>query len=106
MTDSMCQHCGGLIAEPMKAYGWAGKWCHCGQKASADGEKFVPSLDAEIEELRRRLARLEDQKRRKDDAEWMRRMDERHAWLRANPIPQPTFIQDVAQHFPPGTILC
>ncbi len=27
---SECKHCGGLIAEPNKAYGFAGKWCHCG----------------------------------------------------------------------------
>ena len=24
-----CMTCGGLIAEPGKVYGWAGKWCHC-----------------------------------------------------------------------------
>lgn len=27
--ESMCRKCGGLIGEPGKAYGWAGKWCHC-----------------------------------------------------------------------------
>lgn len=26
---STCQTCGGLIAEPNKAYGYAGKFCHC-----------------------------------------------------------------------------
>lgn len=30
--ESMCQKCGGLIGEPGKAYGWAGKWCLCAQQ--------------------------------------------------------------------------
>ena len=27
--ESTCGRCGGLIAQPGKVYGWAGKWCHC-----------------------------------------------------------------------------
>jgi hypothetical protein len=79
--DSMCQHCGGLIAEPMKAYGWAGKWCHCSQKASADGEKFIPSRQAEIDELRRRLNRLEEAERRDQQQLWQRFQAERSNFL-------------------------
>lgn len=30
--ENMCQKCGGLIGESGKAYGWAGKWCHCAQQ--------------------------------------------------------------------------
>ena len=26
---STCKHCGGLKAEPGKAYGYSGAWCHC-----------------------------------------------------------------------------
>lgn len=26
---STCANCSGLIAEPGKAYGYAGKWCFC-----------------------------------------------------------------------------
>ncbi len=26
---SVCANCGGFIGEPGKAYGYAGKWCHC-----------------------------------------------------------------------------
>lgn len=29
MYDYHCGRCGGLVPEPMKAYGYAGKWCHC-----------------------------------------------------------------------------
>lgn len=29
MSDSICRNCGGLIMEPGKSYGWAGKTCHC-----------------------------------------------------------------------------
>lgn len=29
MKNEMCPKCGGLIAEPNKVYGWAGKWCYC-----------------------------------------------------------------------------
>jgi phage terminase large subunit GpA-like protein len=81
MSDSMCQHCGGLIAEPMKAYGWAGKWCHCAQKAAADGETFRPSRQAEIDELRRRLARLEDAERREQELAWRQYQAERRNFL-------------------------
>lgn len=28
-----CQQCGGFIGEPGKAYGYAGKWCHCPKAA-------------------------------------------------------------------------
>lgn len=29
LYNTMCSHCGGLIMEPYKPYGWAGKVCHC-----------------------------------------------------------------------------
>lgn len=29
MYDYNCQRCGGLVAEPMKPYGYAGRFCHC-----------------------------------------------------------------------------
>lgn len=27
--ENTCTKCGGFVGEPMKAYGYAGKWCHC-----------------------------------------------------------------------------
>ena len=27
--ETSCTKCGGFIGEPGKAYGYAGKWCHC-----------------------------------------------------------------------------
>jgi len=29
MYDYICQKCGGLVPEPMKAYGYSGRYCHC-----------------------------------------------------------------------------
>lgn len=29
MYDYHCGKCGGLVAEPMKAYGYSGQYCHC-----------------------------------------------------------------------------
>ncbi len=29
LVESMCGSCGGLIGEPGKVYGYAGRWCHC-----------------------------------------------------------------------------
>lgn len=77
---SMCEHCGGLIAEPNKAYGWAGKWCHCAPTTNM-GETYHPSRQAEIEELRRRLARLEERDRRDGEVAWQRLRDERDSWV-------------------------
>lgn len=29
MYDYTCQNCGGLVPEPMKAYGYSGRYCYC-----------------------------------------------------------------------------
>ena len=66
----------------------------------------VERLREEIRDLRERLARLEarkDRMERESYAEFQRAKEE---WVRANPMPQPQFINDWATHFPPGTILC
>lgn len=31
--DTMCRTCGGLVADPQKAYGYAGRFCHCPEPA-------------------------------------------------------------------------
>ncbi len=48
---TMCTGCGGMIAEPGKLYGWAGKWCHCWRRPAGyietenlpPGFKFKPA---------------------------------------------------------------
>lgn len=58
----MCSKCGGLIGEPNKAYGWAGKWCHCAYRPSMNEAPQPSEMDRLREEVRRlndRLERLE-----------------------------------------------
>jgi hypothetical protein len=44
---STCTICGGLIAEPNKAYGFAGKFCHCGWAAKPEPYKDIESTPEE-----------------------------------------------------------
>lgn len=87
--EGMCHHCGGLIGEPNKAYGWAGKWCHCGQTQRL-GETYRPSRQAEIDELRRRLDRLEAERRRHEDQVWLQFQSERQRVLSGRPTQKPS----------------
>lgn len=32
-----CARCGGFVGEPMKAYGYAGQWCHCAEPKRPEG---------------------------------------------------------------------
>lgn len=40
----MCPKCSGLVAEPGKAYGYAGKFCHCGspQRSLMEPAQLAP----------------------------------------------------------------
>lgn len=66
-----CQKCGGLIMEPGKVYGYAGKTCFCGQyddsKATSKEIFNIPEilkrlddLEAENFRLKRELEKLKD----------------------------------------------
>jgi flagellar motility protein MotE (MotC chaperone) len=64
----------------------------------------LEQLRKEVAELRERLAQLEDRKQRLEREEWREYSAMRDECLRS--LPQPTFVQEVAKYFPPGTILC
>lgn len=50
-TEVFCKNCGGFIGEPMKVYGYAGKWCHClnpqQQENPMKATKELPHTDAQ-----------------------------------------------------------
>lgn len=79
-NNSMCPRCGGLVAEPNVAYGYAGKWCHCAYRSSMN----EPGRQADIDDLRRRLERLEDAQRRDQEQAWRLHQAERNEWIRIN----------------------
>lgn len=64
----MCKTCGGLIGEPNKAYGWAGKWCRCAPRRLSMNEP------GEMDRLREEVRRLHE---RLDQAERMRHFEPR-----------------------------
>jgi hypothetical protein len=58
-----CLNCGGAIGEPGKAYGYAGKWCHCPvhpsrmyQNPASNPLRVVPMF-ADPDDLERYLKR-------------------------------------------------
>jgi hypothetical protein len=57
---TMCNKCGGLIAEPNTAYGYSGLWCYCqaGNKANDVGQNSKQYID-HIKLLQDRIAELE-----------------------------------------------
>lgn len=58
--ESTCGRCGGLIAQPGKVYGYAGKWCHC---TTLDTDSIIRrAAEARDVEEKRRLADLYDRK--------------------------------------------
>jgi reverse gyrase len=59
--DTMCPHCGGLIARPNVAYGYAGPYCSCQKPKSLDGEteKSLADWQRRVTELEERLSKLE-----------------------------------------------
>lgn len=60
-ADRSCGRCGGLIAEPGKVYGYAGKWCHC---PNLDSDSMLRrAAEARDMEEKRRLADMHDKKR-------------------------------------------
>jgi cell shape-determining protein MreC len=65
----------------------------------------LEQLRKEINELRERLALLERRESRIADAAHQEYQRQRLDWFQRQ-VPQPTFIQDVARHFPPGAVLC
>jgi hypothetical protein len=98
--NTACQHCGGLIAEPNKAYGFAGAFCHCEQRRSDMEAPAMPSeverLRREVDDLRGRLARLEQGTARLMPLSPIPQTPDPYSWT----------LQDIAKHFPPGTVLC
>lgn len=40
MYDYNCGRCGGLVPEPMKAYGYAGSFCHCAEPLRPQAGSF------------------------------------------------------------------
>lgn len=66
--ERSCGRCGGLIAEPGKVYGYAGKWCHC---PTIDSDSMIRrAAEARDAERGRLLADQEDRKR-PTLAEWI-----------------------------------
>lgn len=57
-----CSVCGGLIAEPNKAYGYAGKWCHCASGVWGQGTWPPKSPMREAIERELVLKRVEQDK--------------------------------------------
>lgn len=54
--ESTCGRCGGLIAQPGKVYGYAGKWCHC---TTLDTDSIIRrAAEARDAEEKRRLTDL------------------------------------------------
>lgn len=57
----MCMSCGGLIGEPGKVYGWAGKWCYCPrpEKVCTPAPQIIQVPDMEtVNRMQRELADL------------------------------------------------
>lgn len=68
-VDRSCGRCGGLIAEPGRVYGYAGKWCHCG---TLDSDSMLRRAnDARIAEDKRRQAELDDKQRGHALRDWL-----------------------------------
>lgn len=42
--DTICANCGGLIADPVKVYGWGGTFCHCPDQAFYIASNYVQSF--------------------------------------------------------------
>lgn len=68
MYDYNCGRCGGLVPEPMKAYGYAGRYCHCAKpKPSVDkatintiGTTTNPmSQNKSVEEIMREIRNIQ-----------------------------------------------
>lgn len=67
-AGSMCGRCGGLIAQPGKTYGWAGKWCHC---PVLDTDSIIRrAAEARDAEDKRRFAQ-EQEKQRSTIRDWL-----------------------------------
>lgn len=43
MYDYNCGKCGGLVPEPMKMYGYSGRYCHCEHPTQPTGNKVTQS---------------------------------------------------------------
>jgi len=68
-ADRSCGRCGGLIAEPGKVYGYAGKWCHC---PNIDWDSTIRrAAEARDAEEKRRQAELDDKHRGNALRDWL-----------------------------------
>jgi hypothetical protein len=83
-VDRSCGRCGGLIAEPGKVYGYAGKWCHC---TNLDTGSIIRRA-AEARDAEDRRRRDMEEKRRLADT-YDKKLPPIHEWIRADRLPAP-----------------
>ena len=62
MSD-MCHKCGGLIMEPNKAYGYAGKVCHCMWQAPYQVPSAYPYNPLTYEDIKRAVREVLNEKK-------------------------------------------
>lgn len=48
MYDYNCRKCGGLVAEPMKMYGYSGQFCHCKEPQKPDTTTTATALGQQM----------------------------------------------------------